>query len=183
MQIHVALLLKEPVGETRSFNVDDEISLDGDKARLSGHITLTRLDRSILLTGEINARLKQMCSRCVSEFETTVPFRIEEEFFPTIDINTGLPAEKPEEEGAFFINDNHLLDTDDAFRQNLLVALPMKPLCRHDCAGLCTVCGANLNDGECGCNRTPEDARWAELKKLKKLLSTAEKSSSNRKKG
>ena len=49
----------------------------------------------------------------------------------------------------------------------LLVALPLKPLCREDCAGLCPQCGANLNEGPCGCEPDTEDDRWAALRELK----------------
>ncbi len=166
MQINVAQLLKEPVGSTRTVAVEGDIRLDGDKARLSGQVLLTRLDRSILVSGKIWARLVQICSRCLREFETTTPFKLEEEYFPTIDINTGLPVEKLEEESAFTINANHVIDLTEALRQNLLVTLPMAPLCRSDCPGLCPKCGANLNEGDCGCNRAPEDSRWAKLKQL-----------------
>lgn len=166
MQVNVAQLLKESVGSTRDYGVDDDIVVDGNKARLTGHLTLTRLNRSILVTGGIKARLRQMCSRCLREFEAVMPFKIEEEFFPTLDINTGLPAEPAGEEGAFTIDENHIIDLDEAFRQNLLVALPMKPLCRPDCAGLCPECGANLTEVDCSCDRTRENSRWAELKKL-----------------
>lgn len=166
MQINVAQLLKESLGSTRALDIDGEVDLEGDTAKVKGHVTLTRLKISILVTGEINVKLVQVCSRCQREFDNTVPFKIEEEFFPTIDINTGLPLEDTGEEGALTIDENHIIDLSEAFRQNLLVTLPMKPLCRLDCVGLCPECGADLNEVECGCKRQPEDARWAELKKV-----------------
>jgi uncharacterized protein len=45
--------------------------------------------------------------------------------------------------------------------------MPMKPLCKEDCAGLCTVCGKDLNQGKCVCTQEETDPRWAELLKLK----------------
>ncbi len=177
MQINVAQLLKEPVGSTRKVDFDEEISVDGAPSRLTGHFLLTRLDRSILVSGEVKAKLLQVCSRCLREFVSITPFKIEEEYFPTVDVHTGLPLEAPENEGGFTIDSNHLIDLDEALRQNLLVTLPMAPLCRPDCPGLCPQCGANLNQTECGCERAPEDSRWAEVEKL----NLAEKGASERK--
>jgi uncharacterized protein len=55
----------------------------------------------------------------------------------------------------------------DEVRQSLLLALPVKPLCRPDCRGLCTRCGKNLNAGACGCLEAPKEGPFAALKNLK----------------
>jgi uncharacterized protein len=52
-------------------------------------------------------------------------------------------------------------------REQFYLAVPMKPLCRDDCAGLCPSCGTNLNRGSCGCTRDWEDPRFAALKAFK----------------
>jgi uncharacterized protein len=52
-------------------------------------------------------------------------------------------------------------------REQLLLALPMDVLCREECQGLCSVCGANLNEARCGCERKPPDPRWEKLKGIK----------------
>ncbi|MBM3157836.1 MAG: DUF177 domain-containing protein, partial [Chloroflexi bacterium] len=72
------------------------------------------------------------------------------------------------------INENHILDLSEAIRQYTIMALPMKPVCREDCAGLCPHCGRNLNLGPCKCPPAPPDARWAPLLALR---------SENRKRG
>ena len=53
-----------------------------------------------------------------------------------------------------------------AVREQILLALPPAPLCREDCKGLCPTCGKDLNEGECGCDRTAHDPRWDALKAL-----------------
>jgi uncharacterized protein len=53
-------------------------------------------------------------------------------------------------------------------REQFYLALPMKPLCREDCKGLCPQCGTNLNTGSCECGPALEDPRLAPLKQLKK---------------
>jgi uncharacterized protein len=60
-----------------------------------------------------------------------------------------------------------VIDLDPILREQLLLSLPSYPVCKDDCKGLCPVCGANLNDRECGCDRHVPDPRWAGLKNIK----------------
>jgi uncharacterized protein len=60
------------------------------------------------------------------------------------------------------------VDLDEVVREQLLLALPSRHLCREDCQGLCQKCGANLNDGHCSCEQGEVDPRWAALANLKK---------------
>jgi uncharacterized protein len=81
----------------------------------------------------------------------------------------------PDDPGSFTIDEHHILDLTEAIRQYIVTAMPMKSLCREDCAGLCPTCGKDLNQGKCGCKQEELDPRWAELLKLKnsnKLKST-----------
>jgi len=59
------------------------------------------------------------------------------------------------------------IDLDPVVREQILLALPAYPLCREGCKGLCTVCGQDLNERECGCDRHLPDPRWAGLEKLR----------------
>ena len=58
------------------------------------------------------------------------------------------------------------IDFTDAVQEQVMLALPMAPVCRENCRGLCTLCGSNLNKGDCGCNRTPSDSRFDVLSSL-----------------
>ena len=69
------------------------------------------------------------CSRCLTEFTTTLDVPLRETFYPSIDIETGLPVRLPEDETAFTIDDHHQIDLREAIRQNLVLALPIQPLC------------------------------------------------------
>ena len=60
-----------------------------------------------------------------------------------------------------------VIDLDPLVREQLVLSLPAYPVCREDCKGLCPVCGANLNERECGCDRHVPDPRWAGLKSIK----------------
>ena len=81
-------------------------------------------------------------------------------------------AERAEEGGAgeaeLIELDAPCLDLDELMREQLLLSLPEKRLCKEDCAGLCPQCGANRNEVACGCERNPGDSPFAALAALKR---------------
>jgi uncharacterized protein len=170
MQINVAQLLKAPIGSTRDYEIKQVIDITGDGASslVQGKVSLMRTDRSILVKGTLDTGVELTCSRCLSPFDCSLTISIEEEYYPTTDVDTGAAIAVPDELGCFTIDENHVLDLTEAVRQYALLAIPMKPLCREDCAGLCPYCGHNLNLGPCGCPPRGADPRWSELNKLPK---------------
>lgn len=132
--INVSQLLKEPIGSNRSYQVQEVVDQQV-KDSIEGELTLLRSGQGILLRGQIVVKVELMCSRCLNTFLCPVSFNIEEEFLPTVDVNSGLPLSLPERLINFIIDNNHMLDLGEAIRQYTLLNLPMKPLCRPDCAG------------------------------------------------
>jgi uncharacterized protein len=178
MRVNVAQLLKEGIGSTRSYEVDEVIDLDvagdGGGGLVHGNVELTRTNRGILARGSLDTVVKIDCSRCLCEYECPLHMKIEEEFFPLTDIFTGAPLSPPEEPDVFTIDEQHILDLTEAIRQSVLLALPMKPLCREDCEGLCPQCGQNLNENVCSCSSDRMDPRWAKLTLVKVRLKEQE---------
>lgn len=168
MQINVSQLLKASIGTTRHYEVNETVDVndDNNNRTVQGEVTLTRTDRGILARGTLETEVEVACSRCLSLFGCPLALNIEEVYFPTIDVVSGAPLPLPDEPGCFTIDERHVLDLTEAIRQYELLAIPMKPLCREDCAGLCPYCGHNLNQGPCGCLRREVDPRWAKLYKL-----------------
>ncbi len=168
MQINVAQLLQSPVGTTRYYQVDEVIDVAGDGKdwRVQGEVRMVRTPRSILAGCTLHTEVELTCGRCLSVFNSPVTLNFEEEYMPTVDVGNGLPLSLPEEPGAFTIDAHHVLDLTEAVRQYTLVAIPMKPLCHEECAGLCQTCGRNLNQGPCGCPVQETDPRWSALKEL-----------------
>ncbi len=168
IEFNVAQLLKSPVGTTRQYDVDEPLpAVEGYQPTepVRGRVKLTRTNQGILVDARLATAVRLECSRCLEEVVAPVKMHIEEEFLPTVDLETGLPAEPPEgsEAEAFTIDEHHILDLDEAIRQYLLLSLPLQPLCRADCAGLCPTCGKNLNEGQCDCPAEPVDDRLAPL--------------------
>jgi len=168
MQINVAQQLREAIGAVKEHDVDAvmDVTGDGNTSRLQGKVNVIRTDRGVLLKGVLQTDVELACSRCLNPFPCSLTLRIEEEYFPTVDVVSGAPLTVPDEFSYFTIDENHELDLTDAVHQYALLAVPMKPLCRQDCAGLCPVCGKNLNLGECRCLPPETDPRWAKLKEI-----------------
>ncbi len=176
---NVAQLLKERVGSTRWLTIEspsltlyDEDSGEGEALEasdLKGDVKVTRLNDGVLVQGEVEANVHLQCSRCLDDISLPVDARLEEQFQPTVDVETGHAITKidnGEDDTTFQIDANHLMDLTEPVRQALLVALPMRPLCREDCKGLCAVCGANLNYVDCGHHQEEANSRWEALRAL-----------------
>ena len=165
MYINVAQLLKEPVGSTRRYKVDELIGEEGT-THVQGEVILAHANRSVLVQGTIAAKCKDICTRCLEPADISVTFDVADEYFPTIDIVSGLPL--PRNPDAFMLDESHVLDLTEALNQYLVMAMPMKVLCRSDCAGICPSCGQNLNTQSCSCTEQAPDPRWSKLVSLKK---------------
>jgi uncharacterized protein len=165
MYINVAQLLKEPVGSTRHYKVDEFIGEKGEN-HVQGEVTLTQTNRSVLVQGSMIATARDICNRCLESVDFSVTFDIEEQYFPTIDVVSGLPL--PRNTDNYTIDENHILDLDEALNQYMSLAMPMKVLCRPDCAGICPSCGHNRNESSCKCRGQIKDPRWSKLVNLKK---------------
>ncbi|HEU5349156.1 MAG TPA: DUF177 domain-containing protein [Ktedonobacterales bacterium] len=181
MIFNVAQLLKSPVGTTHDVDLDndDKLDLKDDEVELagpvSGSLRLHRTNQGIFATGMVTVPVHLTCTRCLKEFNDDFTFPLREEFYPTIDVVTGMPVPAPDDpELSFPINRHHEIDTREAIRQNLVLALPMSALCREDCAGLCPHCGKDLNEGPCDCKPEVVDDRFAVLRELLNGVKAAE---------
>jgi uncharacterized protein len=168
MQVNVSQLLREPIGSKREHPLNEvaDIFGDGKGCLVQGEARLLRTQRSILVKCTVSTEVELTCSRCLSLFRYPLTLNFEEEYLPTVDVVSGTPLPLPEEPGAFTIDEHHILDLTEAMRQYTVLAIPMKPLCRKDCAGLCQNCGHNLNQGRCDCPSPGADPRWSELTRL-----------------
>ena len=169
MDMNVSQLLRDPIGSTREFQIDEVIDIagDGKSHKIQGDCTLLHIQRSILVKCALNTEVELTCSRCLCKFRQPLRIKFEEEFFPTIDVLSGAPLAPPEASSAFTIDEHHTLDLTEAVRQYILMAIPIKALCKKDCSGLCPTCGKNLNEGQCACPKDDIDPRWSKLAELK----------------
>ena len=119
------------------------------------------------LVGNTETTLEVPCSRCLETMTVPVDASFDLRYQPH-STNIGDPEQEIEEDDlttAFYTNDE--IDLEQLMREQFYLALPMKPLCRDDCQGLCAICGTNLNRETCSCKQESEDPRLAPLAKLK----------------
>lgn len=166
MQFNVAKLLKSPPGDERQYTFDeDERRFEELAGKVHGQVRLMRTDRGVMATADVETAVGCTCSRCLRRFVLPVGFHIVEEYFPTIDIGSGVHVEPPTGEH-FTIDQHHILDLGEAVREYAIFNTPMKPLCDEACAGFCPECGADLNQTKCDCRPIQIDSRWAKLVEL-----------------
>ncbi len=131
-------------------------------------LQLSRVDQFVQAWGRVAATATLQCSRCLEEF--SLP--IDTEF--AVEIR---PAEKAEGHGEvqLLADDMDVLtysgadiDVDELVAGQVAESLPLKPLCRESCRGLCPQCGQNLNVSPCECVPAASDTRFAKLKELLK---------------
>jgi len=178
MQFNVAQLLRQPIGATRHYEIDEPAGISDPDLTLIGPIrgeaTLLRTQRGVLVTANLHQVVQVQCSRCLASVDVPLDIKVEEEFFPSIDLKTGAPiswdAEGEEVDDAVLIDEKHILDLREVVRQELLVNLPIRILCREDCAGICPTCGADRNTEPCTCEQMEGDPRWAALADLAKVV-------------
>ena len=169
MHFNVSRLMMEPSGSTRTYAVDDDFTAmdSGGVQRVRGSVRLLRTDRGVWVSAELDSESVCDCSRCLKGYRQPLRMTIEEESFPEQDLDgvdgaaghRGNPAigEK------FTIDENHILDLTEVVREYAALNMPMKPVCRDDCKGMCLQCGTDLNESACQCDDASLDLRWGPL--------------------
>lgn len=153
----------------------DPVRFDGRARSTDGHYSLE---------GTVTGRVGIQCSRCAAaifheldlEFAirvTTEPLGSEEEATEFDETDEGAQVPKSEMDISWMAPESQVLPVGDLVREQVLLDLPIRPLCREDCQGLCPECGTDLNEQSCSCERAGEgstDPRLAPLLELKKKL-------------
>ncbi len=157
----------------------------GDRAGWRAHGGATveahfgKLDRRVFVKATGAAELACECSRCLAPIASRLPFSFELTLVPADEYERQEQAAAEDKAhhpvaGSFDLAHaeeesyaGKVVDLDPILREQVVLALPGYPVCQEGCKGLCSVCGKNLNDGECGCVRKVPDPRWAGLAKVK----------------
>ena len=171
MIFNVAGLLTDQVGATRRGQLAEERLVSGgvEFTGIEGGVTLMRTDRTILVSAEVEATAITECSRCLEKATVEIDLEFEEEFVP---LNSDLVGSKWEDgsdetfDSSLLIDDHNQLDLTEAIGQAMAASMPIAPLCRENCKGICPVCWRNRNEFDCECDQLPIDPRWASLASL-----------------
>jgi uncharacterized protein len=134
LRINVGFLLRESIGISRKFEFDEQtvqIGDDLDVYDLQGEVTFTRTTQGLYAHGTFSASTPLECVRCLSDFKQELSIEISELFeYPP----------KQETDPMLAIPDTGVLNLTRLYRELLLLELPIQPVCRMDCQGLCPIC-------------------------------------------
>ena len=119
-------------------------------------------ENTVELKAKVSLSLSVPCSRCLDPVE--IPFDIDVDYRYLLH-EDGTAELIDDSEPVGYIN-GYELDIDGLVSEEIIIGFPMKVLCNEECKGICTVCGANLNRGECGCDRTVLDPRMSIIRDL-----------------
>lgn len=162
MHIDVSELLREGVGARASLLVawDAQRFSEGLEVNsLKGTLELWRTTEGILVQGLIKANLDLQCVRCLADVTQDIEIELDENFqIP--------PIQASEADEIYPIDADHHINLGPVLRELVIVSTPMHVLCRSDCAGLCPICGQDLNKEPCDCRAEDIDPRLAGLKAL-----------------
>jgi uncharacterized protein len=124
----------------------------------------------IRLVGQLTGRFEVSCARCLEPVPQQVNHSFDLLYRPLgIDRRKEEVAISQAETEIGYYEDEGL-ELEDVLREQVLLAVPIKTVCRVDCKGLCPRCGQNLNEGSCTCQPGQEDQRWYALRDLKSRL-------------
>ncbi len=167
MNYNVAQLLKEPIGSQRAFTVGEPYAdLEPPVEYVAGAGRFVRTHQGVWVEADVSVTVMQDCSRCLADFNRTLDLELDEEYLPQVDVRTGHRLDVPEDWDGLYIADDHTLNLTEAVRQSAIAALPLKPLCRPECGGICDRCGRDRNQFKCDCYELDIDPRWAALRAL-----------------
>ena len=129
-------------------------------------VDLKKDHEKVRLTGTLRTVLELECGRCLEGYTLPVDATFDLLYLPAAEAPSQGEREVEEDDLDTAFYRDGIIDLAGLVREQLYLALPMKPLCRDDCRGLCPVCGTNLNTSSCSCAHEWEDPRLAPLRAL-----------------
>lgn len=139
LKINVGFLRNEPIGSHRDIHFEfPELNFppDLEVRGFTGVAHISRTPQGLLIEGKFGATLSLECVRCLEMYDQGLDIQFDEMYaYKTFDFT----------ESGLYVPDDGNIDLGPVVREYLMLDYPMKPLCKPDCQGLCTVCGQNLN--------------------------------------
>lgn len=149
LRLNVGYLFNKPIGTSREIPVESEqLDLDDLIVRdIESLVKVSRTSEGLLLQVKGTASVETNCVRCLDEFFQPVSIEFEELY--------QFPSRFREETDLILPSDGYI-DLRELYREYLILAIPIKALCKPDCKGLCIVCGSNLNENTCEHDQHPQ---------------------------
>lgn len=165
--LNLGSLLPQPIGSSRQFPFDIEQVKFTDTfslAAFKGALTASRTTQGLLAQGNFKGELTLQCVRCLQDYAHLLKWEITELY--VFD-----PNEASDEDQ--LLPNNGKVDIEPILAEEAQLNIPINPICKNDCQGLCQICGTDLNKGDCGHkdpledDDPPSDSPFAKLKDLR----------------
>jgi len=160
LRLNVGFVVAQSAGFSRDFPFDlPQINIPPDlhMNNLYGSIRVTRTPQGILLQAEFKAQTTLECVRCLTELQQSLEINFTELY---------AFSQRYVTDSGLLMPETGIIDLTPVMREYILLEIPISPLCRPDCKGLCPICGNNLNESTCNHEDESGDPRLASLKKL-----------------
>lgn len=159
-RLNVGFIVHEEVGYKHEFPFEfDQIQISDDLVlqNFEGLVTIGRTPQGLIVQGDFSAETTLECARCLGDFERELDW----EFTELYAFN-----QKSVSESDLLLPEDQHIDLQPLIREYALLEIPINPLCKPDCKGLCSVCGENLNEVNCGHHNITEESPFSGLKDL-----------------
>jgi uncharacterized protein len=137
---------------------------------LAADLEVIKVERDVFVRGRLHGQLSVACNRCLEPAKVKVDEPVTLTFLPADQVKHAKDQddELTDEAADLLMYNDEQIDLEEPLREELVMAVPMAPLCKESCKGLCARCGKNLNEGPCDCPPDAEEGdRWAALKNIK----------------
>ena len=142
---------------------DERVSLV-EPTFVKGNVRLAGTE--VFVNGQIKTRASVECDRCLKQVDVPIEAAFELAYVTGQTYESSPTAELTEDELAVAVFDGEAIDVDEIVKEQVLLAVPTRMLCRTDCKGICPDCGIDKNISDCACATDEVDPRWAALKNL-----------------
>jgi uncharacterized protein len=163
--------LSEILESGRDFEFVGEPNLEEEAARVVGKVQaagrIAGVGHRYKVTGTISGQIENDCTRCLVPIASALSLPFEVSYVDPESDSTEVERQVDPADLEIAVAEEGKLNIEDLVREQIILSLPTRFLCKEDCKGLCDKCGANKNAADCGCDAKYIDPRWAQLKNLK----------------
>jgi uncharacterized protein len=159
-RINVGFIAHEEIGRNHDFPFEfDKINFgdDFELCNFEGNVNISRTPQGLFVQAEFSAETTLQCVRCLTDYDETLTWEIGELY--------AFDKRSETESGLILPEDAHI-DLSELIREFALLEVPISPICKADCQGLCAECGQNLNEKDCGHHPEENDSPFSKLKDL-----------------
>ncbi len=164
------IVLSDITDEGLALNFEETFSSESLSLSSPASVALRieKVGAEVLVKGDVETRVELQCSRCLRNFQRDIGVAINVVYHPVEELKSEERHEIRDDELDMGFYEGDELDVHDLVMEQILLNVPMKPLCSEACRGICPKCGADLNMTTCNCESREPDPRLDVLKKLLK---------------